>query len=1162
MIKNFSGIITFLSTNSFHNYEIQGMSLKLRENLSEAPINEFDIDEQAYSIATTLDIICALGDKIDLKRIEFNQIQEYDFSGGDIQELIEILEERRFSDVNYSYYSHYIRFIKNKFVLWFSNNTGEIFNESCYYTYLKEQKFRGTWYGKGTIAFYFNKDWIIFEIFNNKVISAEGSLNGKVDRRFVSFMVDTFISNNLESGFEGLINKNYNDAKNLYIGYDFSGDVSVDNNLNMRSGVPYKCIVHDHQFVTDIRTSEVNHVKGNLFICKNLGGKSYKIYTLKIDKAEVIPILKKVLNPKSIEGYLINNGFESYTEFISQSILSSYGAEYYITLQSLSEGYQGSALYELFTETKRLDESHLPKRLETAKLPAPKGSILRMILNYQEQTGKELIRLPKELNPSIMAVRNEFPESFSAILSEKMSENFDKIYDDSEQLQMVNEFIKAAMNEDTDKVRSNCIKLMCFWGYSGLVNVLQIYTFNKSDKNYQIFSINNAVGQNKSVFVDLFIKLLSAIRSALLKSFDKNLNYDWPILSLKVDNPLDLIDQYIIDTAYSSYNFFMYSHHPCLSLIKFNNMILALFKDPKFIKCLDEELAPSYPLNTLELSPKSAKNFVSTMNTLRGTWMKIKGENQNVAFKFFNSYQHLPHNITNPNSLIKELKPTKIKTGRARYHFFSSDSLRHELNRKELTLYLNNQRCIVQQEVSEILTDEERFVPTNQIFCFEGVLTAEYMETDAYSDISYELDSMDPDIELINSTIEEELDCEMYDESTIKKKGNSIIIPVKWVLLPYCETQRNIVKTLNNLGENVVVLSNCIINKFWELRHSKIYIVNYSKFDGELEDMVAHVMSTSKVPSSFWDKYIEGRRISDPRDYYERTYSNYIRWEDEIKESSKIGSVIGEHSAPAENEVIIENVDEVNLLPWLKAGLSKKDALECYNIKKQKEELNQDLQGTIKGYLDSGFIDQKTAEKMSNKYRNALLSKLNLGPKGILSSFLTETELLNINHGVITGQISNELTATEHIKMMQAPESFGTAYLHSKPDNKSFKDIRFKAELDAIHDGLSGLVASSNLTMSNEMFKYLKSHFNIWRNSIKGTKHKLDNKKFFLNIFTGLVNTSSQHKTSKHDPIWQNIINRMAMIIGEEPPEEDNDVYYYLPPSSGLRLKYKTIGLN
>lgn len=1160
LIKNFSGIITFLSSNSFQNYEIQGMSLKLRENLTSPTFNYHDIDEEAYHMVTVLDVICTFGAHMDLNKLLINELEVFNFKGGDLSEFIEVLVDRKFTDPNYSYYSHYVDYLRHKHLLWFSEVNGEIFDRSTYYTYLQEQKFRGEWYGKGVIAFYFEGEWLVLEIFNNRVICSEGSFNGKIDKKFGSFLVDTLNDNNIIPGFDETLTKSYENKGNLYLGYDLAGDLSIDNHLNMKGGLPHKSSTHSHNFIKEVRTSIINHLKGNLFLYRSVAGKTGKLYTLKIDKAELMPVIKKVIDPESLKDHLLNEGYDSYTDFISQSIMISYGAEHYVTLQSLSEGYQGSVLYELFTSTQRTAQDLLPSRLETAKLPAPKGSILRMILNYQEEKGTEIIRQPKWLNPSIMSIRNEFPENFSVILHEKMSENFDNIYDDSEQLQMMNEFMKAASQNDVDKVRASCIKLMCFWGYSGLVNVLQTYTYNKNKKNYQIFSIDNAIGYNKETFANLFVKILSSIRSSCLKVFDNKKHYDWIITSLKAENVVDLFDRYVVETVYSSYNHFIHCQHPNLSLIKMNNLILTLFRDPSFIKVLNEELREFYPLNTLDLSPKNSVDFVVALNTLRAVWMQNKGENQSVKFKYIEGYQHLPHNIIQPQSLINELKAHNLKTGRYKYHHFLNDSLRHELNRPEVTFYLGKQRCIVKQTLlRELDVDEENYVPANPVFCFENVLTPDYMKTDGCSDILYELDSVDPDEELIEESLNEEIDCEIYEPSQVKKAGQSMVIPVKWLVIPYIETSPGLAKKFNNLAENLVVLSSGFINRFQCVRYNRVYIVNYSTYPGEMPEMVAHVMSVKKVPGAFWDRYLGGRLVSDVNTLVGLTFANQIRWRDEIRESGNLGYKI---ESEEKEEEKIEVTDSQDVLePWLKLGISLEEAQKLYNYKKEKEEINKDIQEAIQEYLKKDLINEKTAQLMSKKYKDALTSKLSVGGRGILSSFLTETELWSVNKGITSGQIGSEITATEHIKMMQAPESFGTAFLHSRPDNKAFKDIRFKAELDAIHSDLSNLIASSNLTISSEMFGYVRSHYNIWRGSVEHTKYKIENKKFFLNIFLGIVNTSSLNRTSQHDNIWQDIINRIALIIGDE-PEKDVNLNYYLPPSSGLRLKYKTVGFS
>jgi len=179
----------------------------------------------------------------------------------------------------------------------------------------------------------------------------------------------------------------------------------------------------------------------------------------------------------------------------------------------------------------------------------------------------------------------------------------------------------------------------------------------------------------------------------------------------------------------------------------------------------------------------------------------------------------------------------------------------------------------------------------------------------------------------------------------------------------------------------------------------------------------------------------------------------------------------------------------------------------------------------------------------------------------MIKSFFTESELININKGILTGEITSELTSLDHIKMMQAPESFGAAKVHSKPDSKAFKDVRYKAELDCIYEGLSDLISSSTLSMSTRMYKVVKSLYNSWRHAAEHTKYKRESKQFFLNLYLSILNTSSCHAKSKHDKVWQEINDTFAVIIGEEPEAEENKGYSYrLQPSRGLRMKYKVIG--
>lgn len=167
---------------------------------------------------------------------------------------------------------------------------------------------------------------------------------------------------------------------------------------------------------------------------------------------------------------------------------------------------------------------------------------------------------------------------------------------------------------------------------------------------------------------------------------------------------------------------------------------------------------------------------------------------------------------------------------------------------------------------------------------------------------------------------------------------------------------------------------------------------------------------------------------------------------------------------------------------------------------------------------------------------------------------------------VKTGEVTNEMTPIDHIKMMQAPEAFGVAFGQSKPDSKAFKDFRYKAELDSLHKNLSDLISSSTLNISKKMLEVSRAYYNSWRHAAENTKHKREMKRFFLNLYLGILNTASCHnkvdKNKNNDKLWQELSNNIALIIGEEQTQEDTSLYYRLPPSEGLRMKYRVTGFD
>lgn len=1154
VIKNFSTLLTFLAKNSFTNTEIQGLSLNLRSSLTQAPIQEKDIDHFCYYVATLLDIIVSLGKHLNLISLEFRKIEDLNFIGGGVEDLLKAITDKRYTDPGFLYYQHYINYINQKYVLWDGAPNGEIFNDGMYYTFLREQKFRGIWYGKGVIAIYFLNNWVTMTVFNQEITDCEGDIVGKWDFRLCAFINDILKQNNINLPFNKQLSYTFEIREKLFLGYDYSGDISVDNPLNMRGGIPFEYKAVQHSFINQVKNSHITYIKENLFIAKSDFSTDLKINTIKIDRDEVLPILKSVVDEESLKDYLFSNSYDNFMDFVGQNLLTNYGGEHYISFNDLKEGFSGSCLYKMFVDIQTHMPNLIPYKFVTAKLPAPEGSLIRMMIALQNINNTEIIKMPKRVEPSILSIRNEYPENFSIILSEKMVEDFDKIYDNNDKLTIMTEFIEATNSANLDKIRGTILKLMCYWGYNSLVNVIQTYTFNKSLKNFEIFQVGNIQSNQLEYFNNYFIIMINNTFDTIEKVYNPNNKYDFPVHIIANQDITNLRSEYIIDLSYTALNYYDPYYNSTLSHLRLNNLLIALFKDADFVFNLEDSFKNHYPLNTLLLSPKSCIDYISVLNTLRMTFLNsIK--NGLFDIKYHIPYFHLPHNSPKPLQTIKRFGLHSYKTYRFKWSNFLNDQLYSSLTRNVESFYINDQRYIVKPELIEIGKTK---IPVSYDFKFESVLKESYLKSDYYDDLSFEMDSTDPDTELIESSILAWN--KMYERTTIRKQGGSLIVPVKWVIAPYIEGNGSILTRLNNTGECVVLLSNCILRKFNCIRYSRCYLVNYSD-NGELPDMVAHVMGVKHVPGEFWDKYIGGKLIYDQDSFSLVTHSEKIRTKNDIKDVDKLGFFIGEKSE-LESEHPKDLTDEKDLVKlWVKLNFSEEEAKKMKEEKERMDEMLNDMIIQIQGYEKNGVINKNKASEMISKYKNAIMSDLNLKPNLILRSFLTETELIEVNSGIISGEITKQIQGSDYIKMMQAPEVFGLAHTKSQHDPKVYKDNKYKIEIDSLHPKLGDLVASGNLTISTKMLKVLKNYYNTWKLAAEHTKFNKERKRFFLCLYMSLINSTSEHSSSKHDKIWQEVCNNLAEVIGEE-PEEDIEDKFRFPPARNLRMKYRLIGVD
>jgi hypothetical protein len=876
-------------------------------------------------------------------------------------------------------------------------------------------------------------------------------------------------------------------------------------------------------------------------------------------------LLKMIVEEKSIESYLVTNSYDDFTDFISQAIMSNYGTEYYITLPDLKEGYMGSELHRVFSYIQTAEPQLLPRKFKTSQIPASEGSMLRMILKYQENTGNEIIRMPKSLNPSIMSVRNEYPESFSVILNEKMVESFGSIYNESEQLMLYNEFTKAASGDDPEKVKQKLLRLMCFWGYSSLVNTINIYSFSRSSKNHSIFNIQNLQNLESGLYNEYFITLMHATRKAMFKVLNIGHHEHKMIKNVFEDDDLDkVLTCYAAEIVYSTYCCSRIYQCPSAGHIKFNNLLISMLSDSAFILSLTEELQDSYPLNTLDFDPNKVNETIATYNTLRFLFIQSRAPETRHELNFLRAYEHLPHHLLSPLSIFKEIKFARYKPSRFKYHYFLDDYLFSRLNKSEVTIHAAGVRYMVKQSFTKFSNVK---ISVHDSYKYKNVLTEDFLDSDNYSEIAYEFETGDPDVDTVIEYIEESED--VYEKTGIVKRGRTWVVPVKWIVAPYIENMLSCTQRLNNSGENVVVISNCLINNFHWLRGGLVYVVNYRGLNGDLSDMFCHVVCNESLPVKFWDKYIGGMRIKDHGRYSTLCKTDIIRESGAVVRTGEMGKTF----ECMLSEFLLEQKSEEDNS---KSGEASSSSIQIGSIDVEIEDEEQDVltkklkelkqvEEDIKSLIDeceaNGVITKDRAKAVFAKYRSAARSKVGLKSNELMASLFTEIELNNVNSLFSSNAAAEFLTDKESIMIMQAPESLGAAYSHSKPDTKAFKNKQIKCEMDAIHPELSQRIASGTLRISQKMLKVMKSHYNTWRLAVEGTKKNRECKQFFLNLYLSAINDSAEVRKTNQDNMWQETINNLASIIGEEDEPNDNSTLYYrVSPTKSLRLKYRMVG--
>jgi hypothetical protein len=916
-IRTYSSLLTFLSVNTIKNKEIVGLVLQLKSGIIDPQYVPNDIDEDVYTLNCCISLLSTLLKNTDgefVRSLSINPMSEYGWSGGSALSFMKFVLSYRFEDPSYNLIMPNVSTLVEEIENPDSEHSLTLFQDSSFYVFTKSQKQRGGWFGSGEILFYLQREIIIFELYNNSIISVKTNIMGKIKSHHANFINDTFNKVNITiKPPKG--SKIIKPGGELLFGVDMSGCLSISNQREISSGHPTEIISGYPGLINNMKLFRIRRIRYDCYLAETdpvIDVKRYKIYTLNIPTNEIVTMARRALDPEQFKSRVLQVGADSFEDFLLTEIMVEYGSDTYIDFNEFADNFTASETYRILKAVKDLSISSLPKKMCCSTIPAQPGSLLRILIDYSNSTGDMIIKSNYNLNPEIMALRSEYPEEMTVILSENLEKEYKSLYSTKERSEIESSYCKLFTLEDKDKIRSEIVKLMRYWGYSSLVNTIETFSFSKESKNFDYFNLSVLNVEAKAYFSKLIINFSKSISGAMMAHSRYYDGLDFPLPFLKNKGGVkEVIYNQEMSLCLNCYGFQRYFSNVDIYHVQYLNAFIAYLKDDDFCNTFSNILSGDPVLCSLPIEYKYRKDLVAVYNTLKCSW--LKSNSQGILLNYCKKLQRFGDGVKQPITILNEIATIKRAPSSVYYHGFINQSLYNYLN-ESFEIQMNQQIWRVRSRIGE-LSDQR--VPLMKLFKVELPLKEEIFESEDWEELICECEMGDIDEDTIMEYWEGFED--RYVKSTFRENkvegGRTLTrFDITWIILPFIEGSVGLTDYIRQSGENLVVLSNMYIEQLNCLPNCEVRLINFSGVVQErLPNMIMHICVDSRIPTVFWDKAFGGSKLRVSKNLLDLVYYNQIRISRGIiTDPSGLGIKIDEDILT--QKVSINDVDELGLI--------------------------------------------------------------------------------------------------------------------------------------------------------------------------------------------------------------------------------------------------------
>jgi hypothetical protein len=1151
-IKTQTALLTFLSVNSFYDKEVEGLVVNLSSLEGLSSLATLNINEDIYIVSNIISILYTMINTIgavSFRNVPIERVEEINWVGGTQEDFLSFIDNEFFESEEFKPLIIPYSFIKNEIL-----SLGQVktvyftqLKNAYFYTYLKTQKSRGGWFGKGEVLFYFSGKSLCLSVYNTSIMSVKTNFSGKMSPTETSYLLDTLIEMNLlirpgDMLTAGRIKTNF------CFGFDYSGDLCIGETKHMRSGYPTTMEISVAPFLNNLDAYRLDQNSRDSFTLSTemtIDDVTRKIYCLRSKANYVLTLFRRIFSTESLKDTLDEVGSNDFTDFLNTEIMPKYGTEVYIDYNNFIDGFIGSKTYEIMKKSLERGWSQMPKEIKHSNLPAPTGSLTRILLDYSLNSDDNVISFVKNLTPEIMALRSEFPEEMSIILSDQLVRDFKKMYSPSERSEIYEDYSKLSKCESVTVMREGLINLMKYWGYGSFVNTIEVYNLTQEEKNFEYFNDRLMTEKGGHLYLEVFKNLHNLTVSTMLEFQFSYRGLELPVKTLREANGVKQVIANLERTVCMSTEGYTV-HFGCYDyyLIVFFNTLLGYLQDDDFCVALSAKFRKDNILSSLPVDFKNRMNLTVLYNTLLRVW--FKKQSVDVSRDYTKRIDRGVENTSSFLSIYKKLTNNKFNvefTPATNYYGnFLNDAIIESIKDCEIVKTASGTYNLT---VEIGLVSSER-VPAIGLLNLHNVLDEEVFDEEYWEEIYIECQADDLDEETILDLIPEGGFVFRDSETTVDFEGKRKVVNavINWVIDPYkCGLPRRSWK-YRQCGENIVVLTNNTHKDlFGGFPNHHCRIVNFSNFcNRECPTMVAHIICCKELDMGFWDSYLGGKIFTLTDDIIDNTFINLIRGHDK-----KI--------------ISCESKDDMKSILALVEGDPESAKKEEKALVKMTEE--QEIKECAFNYLEDALktnkISRSTYHKLKGKYGQQVDLKI-LSMEDIMHSVLLEVQMAVMKNEFTTGEIK-DITSSDHVKIFQAPEYWGVGHGVSRKDPRLFNDKKLKAEIESLVGDLAEGIANGTTKISPNMVKLCKSNLKIWSKIVRITNFKQENKKFLLTMFTTIVNSAVPLSDSEDD-LWQLFINKVTEYMSDDGDEDEDDNWQssFKFSESTVNLKFKLKG--